>query len=76
MPIYSYPGGKNIYVPQLPQNTIFKWVDPYGGNTVGGPLNWGAVAPNGVIGHGGIYTNTNGIPLVEYHYPGGLFDNN
>jgi len=40
MPIYSYPGGKKIYVPQLPQNTVFKWVDPYGGNTVGGPLNW------------------------------------
>ena len=65
MPVFQYTGGNNVT--NLPQNTQYKWIDQLGGGRVDGPLPYGAKRPDGVPAHGGVYTNVNNNPTVEYH---------
>jgi|AntRauTorckE6833_2_1112554.scaffolds.fasta_scaffold29577_3 hypothetical protein len=83
IPIFAYgdknlnnetTGGKQIFVPQLPTNTKFKWVDRYGGGSLDGPIKWGTTTPTGELAHGGVYTNYDDEHIVEYHYAGNPYN--
>lgn len=67
MPIYIYPSGNQISVSELPNNTVYKWIDPLGGGQMRGPAHFGDIRPDGDRGHGGMATCVNGVCTVEYH---------
>lgn len=68
LPVYFYPGGIQVS-PLNDGNTIYKWVDPFGGGSLPGPIRFGTVAPTGILAHGGNATiNNYGVRTIEYHY--------
>jgi hypothetical protein len=66
-PVFSYPGGCQVNVQTLPSNTIYKWIDPLGGQHLTGPARFHEMRPDGKPGHGGIYSVSNGQAFVDYH---------
>ncbi len=66
IPIRVYPGGNTISVNDLPSNTVFKWIDPLGGNKLPGPITWDTIRPDGKRAHNSIMTyDDNNNPVVE-----------
>jgi hypothetical protein len=67
MPVFIYPSGNYVNVNTLPQNTVYKWIDSLGGQQMTAPAKMGDKRPDGKRGHGGVYTNVDDTPTVEYH---------
>ena len=69
IPIFQYPGGN--LVRSLTKNTIYKWIDAYGGGKLEAPLEKGTPLPHrSGTAHGGILTRKGGVATVEYHFTG------
>lgn len=68
IPIYSFPKGNPVDINSLPPDTIFRWIEPYGGGVLDGPIPWGTDLPNGKgKAHGAIAGLDEGNMVVEYH---------
>ena len=67
MPIFVYPNGNQMSQSNFPTNTVYKWIEPLGGQTLSGPARMGDLRPDGKKGHGGVATCNNNIWTVEYH---------
>ncbi|XWV25365.1 hypothetical protein QJ856_gp0404 [Tupanvirus deep ocean] len=39
IPVHKYPGGDQIQIPT--ENVTFKWIEPLGGGTLSGPIDYG-----------------------------------
>ena len=69
IPVYQYPGGTKIDLKKLIENDVtYKWINDLGGAELPGPLEWGAVRPDGKDAHGGVLTTVDGVQTIEYHY--------
>jgi hypothetical protein len=69
LPIYSFPGGSPMPVPNTSENITYKWIDSLGGGILSGPVTYGTINPNGVPAVVGIATSSpTGHVIIEYHY--------
>jgi hypothetical protein len=67
IPVHIYPGGDIINIPD--SDVEFKWIDTLGGQTLPGPLEMGAIRPDGKLAHHGIATvSTCGKMTIEYYH--------
>lgn len=70
IPIHFYPGGEQI---DPPENATFRWIVPLEGEQLSGPLEWGAIRPDGKLAHHGIATQSDSGQInVEYYYAGAI----
>lgn len=67
MPLYTAEGA-SITLDKLPSNTIYKWADTLGGETLDGPIPFGTIRPDGKPAHGGIVSKRpTGETVCAFH---------
>lgn len=69
IPIFEYPNGHQV---SPPQDAVYRWIGPLGGESLPGPIPWGTIRPDGKKAHGAVLTRSIGplgqhLVAVEYH---------
>ena len=66
LPIYSILD--QINVNEIPSNSIYGWLNPFGGNTFSGSAQWNSICQNGKNANKeGAIHDDNGLYNIEYH---------